>query len=127
MNNIEFSRIRHILGRTQEQMSRLLCVSPKAIQSFEQGWRKIPTHIGREMLLLLALKKPINGELAACWDATDCPEEWKNNCIVWELKVRHFCWYLNSTFCQGRLQESWENKIQLCQNCNVYKNMFTDG
>lgn len=35
----EFSKIRGALGKTQKKLAQLLCVSVKAIQSFEQGWR----------------------------------------------------------------------------------------
>jgi DNA-binding XRE family transcriptional regulator len=38
MNYEEFSRIRHYLDKTQSELAGLLCVSTKAIQSFEQGW-----------------------------------------------------------------------------------------
>jgi len=124
MDSSEFSQIRHTLGRTQSQLARLLCVSPKAIQSFEQGWRHIPSHIEREMLLLLALKRSLDRAVTPCWEIRKCPQEWRNNCIVWELKARHFCWFLNGTFCQGRVHESWEDKIQLCRECEVYRSMF---
>jgi DNA-binding transcriptional regulator YiaG len=56
----EFSKIRHELEMTQNHLSRILCVSTKAIQSFEQGWRNISPHIQREMLLLLSLKQISN-------------------------------------------------------------------
>jgi DNA-binding XRE family transcriptional regulator len=55
MDKTEFSQIRHRLGKTQAQIAQLLGVSPKAIQSFEQGWRNIPTHVERQLLFLLFL------------------------------------------------------------------------
>jgi len=124
MDKKEFSQIRHILGRTQEQLASLLCISPKAIQSFEQGWRKIPAHIEREMLLLLSLKRSADRRAQPCWDIKNCPDDWRNNCIVWELQARHFCWFLNGTFCQGSIHKKWAEKIQLCKECEVYQSMF---
>ena len=121
----EFSKIRHTLGRTQDQLCRLLCVSPKAVQSFEQGWRHIPNHIEREMLLLISLKESPNRVARPCWDVKNCPDEWRKNCIVWDLQARHFCWFLNGTFCQGRTHNSWAEKIQLCRECEVYRSMFS--
>ena len=56
MEKEEFSRIRRYLGKTQSQLAQLLGVSPKAIQSFEQGWRNIPVHTKRQVLFLMALK-----------------------------------------------------------------------
>ena len=47
MERDEFSGIRHLLGKTQSQLARLLGTSFKAIQSFEQGWRNVPAHTER--------------------------------------------------------------------------------
>ena len=70
MDRNEFVSIRQALGKSQNELSRILCVSKKAIQSFEQGWRNIPTYIEREMMLLHALEKTSeNGkEPTACWE-----------------------------------------------------------
>ncbi len=55
MDQQEFSQIRQYLGKTQSQMAQLLGTSPKAIQSFEQGWQSVPVHIERQLLFLMAL------------------------------------------------------------------------
>lgn len=120
MDSKEFSQIRRTLGKTQKQLAQLLCVSTKAIQSFEQGWRKIPAHIGREMLLLMMLKTYKNRSIKPCWDTLNCPDEWRNKCIVWEVKAGHFCWFFNGTYCQGKISKSWEDKMKLCSKCEVY-------
>lgn len=129
MDNKEFSKIRRELEMTQNQLSRVLCVSPKAVQSFEQGWRDVPTYIEREMLLLLYLKGSGNMDRppAACWEIKKCPENWKENCLVWKLQARYFCWYLNGTFCQGKVHQNWEEKIQLCHECEIYSSMLPDA
>ena len=125
MDNKEFSQIRHVLSRTQNQLARLLCVSPKAIQSFEQGWRRIPTYIEREILLLLSLKKMSSDKIIKpCWEIKNCPSEWREKCFLWELKAVYFCWFITGTFCQGRLQENWKKKHELCQECEVYQSMI---
>ena len=126
MNNNEFSQIRHTLDMTQNQISRVLCVSLKAVQSFEQGWRNIPTNIEREMLLLLALQRSTNVDRTPtpCWEIKSCPEDWQENCLVWRLQARHFCWYLNGTYCQGEAHKTWQEKIQICRKCKVFKDTF---
>ena len=124
MDKKEFSQARHFLGKTQSQLSTLLSVSPKAIQSFEQGWRRIPSYVERQMLLLLSLKKSLDRSARPCWEVQNCPREWRDNCIVWELKARHFCWFMNGTFCQGQVRKSWNEKIQLCRGCEVYKSIL---
>jgi DNA-binding XRE family transcriptional regulator len=128
MDNKEFSKIRHELDLTQKGLSRVLCVSPKAIQSFEQGWRDVPVHIEREMLLLLALKGFRNRDRIpdACWEIKNCPAGWREKCLVWKLQARHFCWYLNGTFCQGKAHQNWEEKHIICRQCEVYQSMFSN-
>ena len=124
MYSREFTQIRHYLGRTQDQLSRLLCVSPKAIQSYEQGWRNIPTNVERQLLFLLSLKGSLDENARPCWEIKNCPSEWRDNCIVWELKAGHFCWFMNGTFCQGQIHKSWNEKIQLCRDCEVFKSVL---
>lgn len=128
MEGKEFSQIRHYLGKSQSQLALILCVSPKTIQSFEQGLRHIPIYIERQILLFLSLKSFSSDEIITpCWEIKNCPNEWRENCIVWELKAMHFCWFINGTFCQGQIQEDWKKKIQLCRECEVYQSMFPDS
>lgn len=128
MEGKEFSQIRHYLGKSQSQLALILCVSPKSIQSFEQGLRHIPIYIERQILLFLSLKSFSSDEIITpCWEIKNCPNEWRENCIVWELKAMHFCWFINGTFCQGQIQEDWKKKIQLCRECEVYQSMFPDS
>ncbi|MGZ5490893.1 MAG: helix-turn-helix domain-containing protein [Nitrososphaeraceae archaeon] len=107
-------------------MAQLLCVSVKAVQSYEQGWRNIPSYIERQLLLLISLKKTPNRKIKPCWDLKDCAPEWIVKCIVWELKVMYFCWFLNGTYCQGKTQKNWNDKIKLCRECVIYKDMLAD-
>jgi DNA-binding XRE family transcriptional regulator len=126
MTNKEFRKIRHILGRTQEDLARLLCVSPKAVQSFEQGWRKIPVSAERQMLFLLSLKRSLDKESKPCWEIRNCPDEWRKKCAAWELKAGNFCWFVNGTYCQGELQESWTKKLKLCRQCELLRSILPD-
>lgn len=124
MQSEEFIKIRHVLGKTQKQLAQVLCSSITTIQSFEQGWRNVPVHIEREILLFLSLKTHSEGTTRVCWNIKKCPDDWRVNCIVWELKAGHLCWFLNATFCQGCLQGNWDNKIKICRKCEVYQAMF---
>lgn len=124
MKNKEFVQTRHYLQKTQKEIAQLLCISPKAIQSYEQGWRHIPSDIEREMLLLMSLKKTAEVPPSPCWEAKNCSNEWREHCIVWEYKIRSFCWFVNGTFCQGRFQDSWDNKIRICRQCQVFSQMI---
>ena len=116
----QFSLSRNYLGKTQKELARVLCVSPKAIQSFEQGWRNIPVSAERQLLFLLALRSSPDSNTSSCWEIRSCPIEWRENCAAWEFKAWHFCWFLNGTFCNGEFQDNWTKKIELCRQCEVY-------
>jgi DNA-binding XRE family transcriptional regulator len=124
MNKKEFAKIRNRLGKTQMQLAQLLGVSIKAIQSFEQGWRKIPVHTERQSLLLLALKESHINRTRPCWSVKKCPVETRTNCPAWEFKAGQMCWLINGTICQGKVQKSWAKKMETCKKCEVFKSMF---
>ncbi len=124
MDKQEFSQIRHSLGKTQGELARLLCVSLKAVQSFEQGWRNIPASAERQLLFLLTIKRPSNENAGPCWEIRNCPAGWRENCTVWEFKAGHFCWFINGTFCQGEFQGNWGEKVRVCRQCEVFRSLL---
>ena len=124
MESSDFSRIRRFLGKTQLELANLLCVSPKAVQSFEQGWRKIPASAERQLLTILSLRKPGEAASKPCWEIKECPSEWRDKCVVWEFKARSLCWLLSGTCCQGVVRKKWDEKIKLCRQCEVFQLAF---
>jgi len=116
----EFSKIRRKLGKTQSQMAQLLGTSLKAIQSFEQGWRKVPVHIERQVLFLLANSDALDKKKGLCWAVQNCSPETRRNCPAWEFKLGDLCWFINGTICHGEVQESWQKKIKMCRECKVF-------
>ncbi len=124
MDKKEFSRMRQDLGKTQKQLAQLLGTSPKAVQSFEQGWRNIPVHIERQVLFLIALKSSRNKKIRACWSVRRCSKETRQRCPAWELQAGHLCWFINGTVCRGEVQASWQEKMTICRTCTVYLNLF---
>ena len=125
MDSKEFAQIRNYLGKTQNQLSRLLCVSSKAVQSYEQGWRNIPAGAERQLLFLLSLKRSKDKSVSPCWDITSCPDEWRVHCTAWEHKVGNLCWFVNGTYCKGKFNDIWEQKMQTCRECEAFKRMVT--
>ncbi len=121
MQGKEFSDIRHYLGKSQKQLAQLLCVSTKAVQSFEQGWREVPASAERQLFLLLSSKRSSDKNSIPCWEIKNCPTQWRENCTAWEFKAGYLCWFINGTFCQGKLNESWKEKIKICRQCKVFK------
>lgn len=123
MHPAHFVKCRRSLGKTQTELARLLGVSPKAVQSFEQGWRKVPVHAERQLLLLTYLKQlPLSG-VRPCWEQRDCEPEVREACIAWEVQAGHLCWFLNGTMCGGKFQGSWDNKMQVCEKCGVFQSL----
>ena len=122
MNCQEFQAARRRLGKTQKKLSELLGTSLKAIQSFEQGWRKIPVHIERQILFLLAFHKEMAKGVLPCWDMQGCPEERRRVCPAWEFNAGHLCWFINGTICEGRPRVSWSKKMNICRRCKVFRN-----
>lgn len=116
----DLAQCRNHLGKTQVELARLLGVSPKAVQSFEQGWRTIPAHIERQLLFLLYLKRrPLEG-VAPCWEQRSCPSEIREGCIAWQVHAGDLCWFISGTMCEGEFQGSWEEKMRHCRECGVF-------
>ena len=124
MNKKQFAQIRHHLEKTQLQMAQLLGVSLKAIESFEQGWRKIPVHAERQALLLLALKESSFKKNRACWSVKKCSKATRQNCPASEFNAGQMCWLINGTICQGKVQKNWHKKMDLCNKCEVFHLYF---
>jgi DNA-binding XRE family transcriptional regulator len=125
MNRKEFAEVRDRLGKTQKQLAQLLGVSLKAIQSFEQGWRRIPVHTERQSLLLLALKQSGALKSRPCWLIKRCPADRRRNCPAWEFSAGQMCWLINGTVCEGKPQKSWAKKMAICKRCTVFQSALS--
>jgi hypothetical protein len=123
VDGTEFAQIRRYLDKTQAQIATLLGVSPKAIQSFEQGWRRVPAHTERQLLFLVYLKRLPAETATPCWDKRKCEPEVRQNCVAWELQAGDLCWFVNGTACEGRVQDSWKEKMRLCRQCEVFRSL----
>ena len=123
MDKEEFSAIRRSLEKNQSQLALLLGISAKAVQSYEQGWRNIPTHVERQILFLLVLKNSSRRKSRPCWEILNCPAERKRNCPAWEFKAGHLCWFINGTMLKGQALGSWQKKMKTCRQCKVFQDM----
>jgi len=123
MDNIEFSTTRKKLQKTQKELATLLGISLKAVCSYEQGWRTIPTHVERQMIFLLTRKKNKDQKIENCWDVKQCPEDKKVKCPAWEFDSGEFCWFLSGTLCDNAEHQTWKEKITVCRDCEVMNNL----
>jgi len=120
----ELIAIRKRLNKTQKQMAELLGVSIKAIHSYEQGWRKVPAHVERQVYFLVSRKRRDTTHLKACWDIKKCPPEQREKCPAWEFRSGTLCWFINGTVCEGEAQINWREKMKVCRECEVLASLF---
>ena len=125
MDSKEFNSLRQKLQKTQRQMAQLLGASLKAVQSFEQGWRKVPVHIERQALFLISNRAGGARKSRPCWDIRGCSAENREACPAWEFNLGHLCWFVNGTFCRGKTQGSWPQKMKVCRSCEVFSETMT--
>jgi len=126
MDSKEFLEIRKKLAKTQKEVAQLLGISLKAVCSYEQGWRSIPTHVERQLFFLLAKKSSARGAPPQCWEVRHCPEEKKRHCPAWEFDCGQFCWFISGTLCESSACQSWEEKMAVCRNCRVMKSFLEE-
>lgn len=119
MDSKEFTKTRKTLHKTQKQMAELLGTSVKAVHSYEQGWRKVPGHVERQVFFLVSRKRDNASQQKPCWTIKKCPAERKKKCPAWEFQAGHFCWFINGTICEGVVQVDWSKKMKMCRNCEV--------
>jgi hypothetical protein len=124
MDNTNFKDVRSRLAKTQKELAQLLGTSIKAIHSYEQGWRKIPHHVERQLLFLVS--RVINGDKPndKCWDLMKCPATKQSTCPAREFQSGDLCWFINGTKCHGKAHDSWESKMEACRNCDVFIKFF---
>lgn len=120
MDNKEFVYLRNKLNKTQKQMSQLLGISTKAIQSYEQSWRSIPPHVERQMFFLVSMMRENQKRRKPCWVIKKCTPDQKKQCPAWEFKVKELCWLVNGTICEGVVQKNWKEKMKVCRSCEAF-------
>lgn len=125
MESSKFKDIRSKLNKTQKELAQLLGISIKAIHSYEQGWRKIPHHVERQLLFLLSRTILNQGKPSEqCWEILNCSEKTQKECPAWEFKAGDLCWFINGTKCSGKTHDTWDDKMKECRTCKVFQTFF---
>ena len=127
MDRQDFTRLRKKLKKTQKQMAQLLGVSIKAIHSYEQDWRSIPASVERQMYFLVSRIDENRKRRKPCWAIKKCSPDQRKQCPAWELKAGDLCWFINGTVCEGLVQKSWKEKMEICKSCEVFSNLLADN
>jgi len=120
----EFVEARMKLDKTQKEMAQLLGVSVKAIYSYEQGWRSVPTHAERQVFFLLSRKRGIRKLAKPCWVIKKCTMKRRKQCPAYEYNAGRFCWLVNGTICECIAQKTWKEKMKICRECDVMSDLL---
>ena len=124
MDSKEFALFRKKLSKTQKQMAQLLGTSIKAVHSYEQGWRAIPTHVERQVFLLISRVGENKKRKKSCWVLKKCPSELKKKCPAWEYRLGTLCWFINGTICDGTVYQNWQEKMKVCRSCEIFTSLL---
>ena len=124
MDSKEFLYFRKKLKMTQKQMAQLLGVSLKAVHSYEQGWRTVPSHVERQILFLVSRLNENRKGRKSCWVVKKCPPERKKQCPAWEFQAGKLCWFISGTICDGTVHKNWKEKMKLCRSCEILKSLL---
>lgn len=104
------------LGLTQKALAGALRVSLKAVQSYEQGWRRPPDSVVLHLVSLLALRTGSHGPARPCWRITRCPAKIRNACPAYLVSRGKFCWLMGGTSCAGE-------SAARCLSCGVVRRL----
>jgi hypothetical protein len=119
MDRETFTRIRSRLGKHRREISAVLGVSPKAVESYEQGWRRVPANVERILyFLLFKLEEEKLADYEPCWETRSCTEASRNGCMAWEAHEGRFCWFFTGRLC-GAAKAAGKRRYP-CHSCAVF-------
>jgi len=121
MGSADFARIRGLLGRSQRELADVLGLSVKAVESYEQGWRRVPAAVERILyFLLFKVNEESLRDEAPCWEATACPDARRENCVAWLAKEGRYCWFFTGRLCS----QAESGHADSCYACGVFASLF---
>ncbi len=126
MDGAAFARVRAALSKSRKELADLLGLSLKAVESYEQGWRKVPAHVERVLYYLL-FKLGADEARASppCWTAMRCPKERRESCVAYLAKEGRYCWFFTGRLCAGAKARSESGAaagcgLAGCYSCKVF-------
>jgi DNA-binding transcriptional regulator YiaG len=113
-------RLRLLLGVTQEGLAKALGISTKAVQSYEQGWRKTPLRVVKQMLTLVAMHREDYSQSTPCWEIRGCDADSVANCPANTITHGRYCWAVASKSC-AKARGDKDISVLGCLECEVVK------
>ena len=112
--------VREALRKSQAELADLLGLSVRAIQSYEQGWRRTPLGVQKMTLLLLCLQRRNGRALPSpCWVTRGCDAETRAACSSREFGGGRFCWLFSSATQRCKASDGSDGSLEPCLRCPV--------
>ena len=125
---IDIRAVREELGLSQTGLAERLGVSPRVVQSCEQGWRNPSPGVEKAaLLLLMGHRLGIAFGEHYCWVTMGCTESEKAACPVYSSRQGHLCWLMTGNVCQGKPMDNWESKMDHCLRCAYFRKLMPGG
>ena len=120
MHANEFSQLRSMLGKSRKELAVMLGVSAKAVESYEQGWRRIPVQTARMVyFLLFTLKSRRLTDASPCWQQRSCSHAARSDCPAWEAQEGIICWFITGKLCAAA-KDTALGGDEYCFSCRVF-------
>jgi DNA-binding transcriptional regulator YiaG len=122
MDGRAFARCRALMKRSQRELADILGVSLKAVESYEQGWRRVPANIERILYFLLFKlnEASMEGE-EPCWVLRSCSEADRKGCAAYLAREGHYCWFFTGRLCAACKKSGG---IETCYSCEVFARLY---
>lgn len=112
-----FSRLRAAAGLSRKELAAMLGASAKAVESYEQGWRRVPPPVER-MVYYVVFKLRGGAAARPCWEARSCAEADKAACPAFRARDGAYCWFLTGRLCAAARAAA--DPDSYCFGCPVF-------
>ncbi|OGV61865.1 MAG: hypothetical protein A3K19_25225 [Lentisphaerae bacterium RIFOXYB12_FULL_65_16] len=122
-------KTRREFGVTQARLAAALGTSAKAIQSYEQGWRNVPTRVLLQLFVLMAVHRRRQVDTVPCWEIRGCPPAERASCPSHTIGNGQFCWLVSAgSRCVPKDKDSAgsdrTDELLPCMGCAVIRRLL---
>jgi transcriptional regulator with XRE-family HTH domain len=124
MDGPAFAAARSALGKSQRELAAVLGLSLKAVESYEQGWRKVPDSVER-MLYYLRFKLGGSAGLEPCWELRGCSESDRESCLARAAGEGEYCWFFTGRTCASAAEAERRGAGErYCYSCPCFRRLL---